>query len=89
MNNKKNVLNLDTIPIEALRAIYQVDEQFIGTEAYMGVAVFWNNEYRRFLGDASIAVRKNVHLKFLAGKLDVTAESPLHLKILQFTTGKR
>ena len=82
--SKKNLLNLETVPMEALRAIYEVDKGFIGTKSYMGIACFWNNEYRSFLGDASMATRKNMHLKFLAGRLDVSAASPMHLKILKY-----
>ena len=86
---QKNLLNLETVPIEALRAIYEVDKEFIGTKSYMGIACFWNNEYSRFLRDASIATRKSIHLKFLAGNLDVTGTSDLHLKILRYFCGIR
>ena len=77
-------LNLETVPMEALRAILEIDKGFIGTPHYMGVAFFWNYDYRHFLRDASVARRRDAHSRLLDAGLSVCGSSDAHFRIMTF-----
>ena len=48
-------INLETATFEAFCAIKEVDEKFIGTVNYLGVAFFWYPEFKHWLRDCTIA----------------------------------
>jgi len=58
-------INLNTISNAAFSKMYELDKQFIGTENYMGLAYYWNYEYRHYLRDAKPYIRMKVHNSFL------------------------
>ena len=71
-------LNLETITMDALSALLEVDRKFRGTDDYMGLAYFWAHDYKHYLRDASIAKRRVVHKKLLEEGLEVTVVSSRH-----------
>lgn len=77
-----NGYNLGNITQEAFDRLSNLDKTFIGTEHYMGVAYFWNYEYRHYLRDATIKQRVKVHAAMLKAELDPVGESQEHLKII-------
>jgi hypothetical protein len=79
---KPFAINLIGLSPIAQDAILFADQKLIGTEAYIGVAWFWNNEYKHCMREASIAVRRKVHKAFLKAGLPVDGESDKHLEIV-------
>ena len=63
-------INLNTITFEALSKLYQLDKSFVGTPNYMGMAYFWNYEYRHYLRDMSNYRRRLVHKNGLEENVD-------------------
>lgn len=76
-------MNLGNITSEAFFQINDLDKTFIGTNNYMGIAFYWNYEYRHFLRDATIKQRAKVHAKFLENNLDIVGQSDKHLAIIK------
>jgi len=58
-------LNLNTATPQALAEIMEMDNKFIGTMNYLGLAYFWGHEYKHSLRDATISQRKRIHRKGL------------------------
>ena len=81
-------INLETATPEATQAIYKLDKAFVGTEHYMGVAYFWNYEYRYPMRDATVATRKAVHAKMLAAGLEVDDCTPAHDIIISWASSR-
>ena len=79
-------INLETATHEATQAIYKLDKTFVGTENYLGVASFWNYEYRYPMRSASVATCKAVHAKMLAAGLEVDDCTPAHDEIIEWAT---
>lgn len=77
-----NKINLNAITPDALDKIYRLDETFIGTPNYLGVAYFWHYDYRYILRELTPAQRVKVHTKFLKAGLPVNGNSPEHYSIL-------
>ena len=75
-------LNTDVLTLNANTALLNLDRTFIGTDDYMGMAYFWDYEYRHDLRDASYARRRKVHTLLLAAGLDVGGESAAHRAII-------
>ncbi len=75
-------LNLNAITWPATQAVFNLDDSFVGTPDYMGVAYFWNHAYRHYLRDASIAQRRRIHNKMLACGLDVCGVSEMHAQVI-------
>ena len=46
-------MNLGEITMKAMIELYKVDEKFVGTKDYMGVAYFWGHEYKHTMRDLS------------------------------------
>mgnify|MGYP003118270719 CR=1 FL=1 len=65
-------INLNTTTVEATAELFKLDDTFVGTEHYMGLAYFWSTEYKHFLRDASISQRKRIHNQALKLNLDFT-----------------
>lgn len=76
-------MNLNTITLKAYTALYEIDQTFIGTENYMGIAYFWHYAFRHYLRDASDYERIIVHKAFLAHNLSVSDETQLHWQIVK------
>ena len=75
-------INIDTITEPAAKAIYDLDETFVGTANYMGVAWYWSYEYRHVLRMASFHQRKRVHHAMLAARLPLNGDSPAHNAVI-------
>ena len=76
-------INLNTMPHDAYLLLWHADNKFIGTENYIGLAYYWNYEYRHYLRDASPYVKRKVHNQFLKHKLDLVGISARHLEIIK------
>jgi hypothetical protein len=75
-------MNLQINTLEAFSKIQELDQGFIGTPHYMGLAYYWNYAYRHYLRDASAWQRKKVHNKFLAHNLQPDGQTDSHLQII-------
>ena len=84
MPNKTKIrtINLEQLSQTAFEQIYTLDSNFSGTPDYMGLAYFWNYEYRHFLRDASQDQRKRIHKAFIKSKLSLEGESDAHQNII-------
>ena len=67
---------------EATAKLLALDESFIGTPDYMGLAYFWHYCYRHSLRDASRARRCRVHDALVRAGLPLNGESPAHDAII-------
>lgn len=76
-------MNLKTMPHDAYMLLWNNDQKFVGTKNYIGLAYFWNYEYRHYLRDASIYVKRKVHNVFLEKGLELTGVSEIHYKIIK------
>lgn len=83
---KMDAINLNTISSNAFLKIYEIDQNFINTNNYLGIAYFWSHNYRHYLRDASIAQRKKVHKLFLQNNLIVFEDSEKHFNIIKQVT---
>jgi len=54
-------MNLGDISWDATVEIYKLDEKYVGTKNYMGVAYFWGHEYKHTMRDLSYAKRRKIH----------------------------
>ena len=79
-------INMETASYEATQAIYKLDDSFVGTENYLGVASFWNHEYRYPMRDATVATCKAVHAKMLKAGLEVDDCTPAHDEIIAWAS---
>jgi len=61
----------------------KLDRTLIGTPDYMGIAFFWNYEYRHLLRDATPKKRKKVHDKLIAAGLSCGGRSVHHEMIVE------
>lgn len=80
------MINLNVTTYKAFYKLFNLDTKFVGTINYMGVAYFWNYEYRHYLRDASTAKRIKVHNAFLNENLDVSGTSERHFEIIKSIT---
>lgn len=76
-------MNLNTLTLEAYRKLYELDEKFIGTENYMGIAYFWHYAFRHYLRDATNYQRVKVHKVFLDHNLNISDETVIHWQIVK------
>jgi hypothetical protein len=74
------------LSLTATEALSNLDQTFIGTGDYMGLAYFWNFEYRHYLCNASYGTRRHVHTVLLEAGLDVGVKSAAHSAIIYFGT---
>jgi len=78
----KKITSVNIYTQPAFDAIYQLDHDSIGTPNYMGVAYFWNVEYKHYLRDATVAQCRRVHNKFLQAGLPLDGKSDAHHAII-------
>jgi hypothetical protein len=64
------------------KRLLAIDEEWKGSEHYMGLAYFWNYEYRFALRDATAGQRVRVHRKFLGAGLELDGFSAAHTAIV-------
>jgi hypothetical protein len=76
-------INLNTISNAAFTKMYELDKQFVGTENYMGLAYYWNYEYRHYLRDAKPYIRMKVHNSFLIENLPIADATEKHFQIIK------
>ena len=76
-------MNLNTLTYKAYSSLYDIDQTFIGTENYMGIAYFWHYAFRHYLRDATDYQRVRVHKAFLDHNLNVSDETVLHWQIVK------
>lgn len=75
-------LDVTNLTDKARNALIKLDEKYIGTDNYMGVAFFWNEEYKWWLRDATAKVRRKVHAAFVKAKLKPDEYSPEHRAVV-------
>jgi len=79
-------LNINALTNDAIDGLHALDKTFIGTKNYMGLAWFWNNEYKHYLrGDVkeiTYLTRRRIHNAMLRAGLDVEGESEQHHAIV-------
>ncbi|MDB4726428.1 hypothetical protein OAF54_03235 [bacterium] len=80
------MINLNTLNLEQTQAIHLIDNQYIGTNNYMGVVYFWHYDYRHYLRSASTHIKKLTHKALLKAGLDVGEASPEHEAIIKHYT---
>ena len=96
LNNTKNFLilpnktktfimniNLNTMPHEAYMLLWHSDKNFVGTKNYVGLAYYWNYDYRHYLRDASPYVKRKIHSEFIKHGLDLVGSTEKHLSIIR------
>lgn len=66
--------NLDTNALtwKATKALLELDETFVGTPDYMGLAFFWGQDVKFTLRDATYAQRRAYHAALLAAGKPLT-----------------
>ena len=74
---------------EGSAAILSLDESFVGTRDYMGLAYFWSYAYRHHMREASSYRRRLVHKHFIAAGLDPAGKSDEHMAIVKRYSGVR
>lgn len=82
-NSPGGALNTDALTNRATEALLALDDTFISTPDYMGLAYFWHHAYRHHLRDASYRVRQMVHQDLLDAGLPTDSESAAHLSVIQ------
>lgn len=79
--------NIPAITTHAWLAIRNIDQGFVGTPDYMGVAYFWAHAYKHSLRDASSHKRRITHDRFMAAGLDLDGVSDRHADIVRAVFG--
>jgi hypothetical protein len=64
----------------------RIDDAMVGTPDYMGIASWWNYEYRHYLRPATPAERKRAHDKIILEGLPIDGMSDRHSEIIQRIT---
>jgi hypothetical protein len=77
-----STLDVKNLSSKATAALDDLDEKFIGTADYMGVAFFWDTTYKWWLRDATPKVRRQVHEAFRKANLKVDDVSDKHREVL-------
>jgi hypothetical protein len=81
------VLDLNHLTSNALSKLTDLDESLIGTPDYMGIAMFWDIQYKYVMREVSIADRRKVHHALLQAHLKVNGESREIAEVIAKTTG--
>jgi hypothetical protein len=80
------MININNITTKAFCDIYDLDTKYVGTKNYLGLAFFWNREYRHYMRDISSAKRKKIHNLFIQNNLDIAGNSNKHFEIIKKVT---
>ena len=62
----KLIFNFD---MQQFEAIQKLDQSFVGTKNYMGLAYFWDHEIKHWLRDATPYQRVKAHKLFMANNI--------------------
>lgn len=62
--------------------IMHIDATLVGTPYYMGIASFWNTEYKFTMRETTKSVLIKIHNAFLENNLDVSGQSDKHQQII-------
>jgi hypothetical protein len=71
------------------KRLLAVDEEWVGSEHYMGLAYFWSYEFRFALRDATANQRVRVHREFLKDGLPLDGDSLEHWAIIARVFGRQ
>ena len=82
----KTTIDLENISFVAHNALTTLDESYVGTDNYMGIAWFWHVDYKHYLREQSYTKLMVIHRWFLKAGLPVNGESNKHLEIIQSVT---
>lgn len=77
-----DILNYETLLWQSSDALYTLDKTLVGQPAYLGIAYFWNTEYKHEMRSMSFYGRRKVHAAFLKARLELTEFSDAHRKII-------
>lgn len=72
-----------SITADATAALIRLDNAFVGTPHYMGLAYFWHYDYRHYLRDAKPRKLVRIHNAFLDAGLELGGVSAAHEAIIQ------
>lgn len=71
------------LTFNAYTKLAKLDETLVGTPDYLGLAYFWDGEYKQFLRIATPKQRKLVHDRLLAAGLKLNGASAKHKAIVE------
>ena len=83
MTDENYKINLNTASWEATRHLLALDQNFVGTEDYLGLAYFWKScSLKWCLREATVAKRKKIHRLWLLENLPMTCETRRHWELV-------
>ena len=68
---------------EVFNRLMEMDIAYVGTKNYMGLAYFWNCEYKHTLRDCNVQSRVAVHAAWLANGMDLSGVSKKHETVMR------
>jgi len=80
---KSYTINCETLPFPAYSALMQHDREMIGTNGYLGLAYFWNYDYRHALRPASPYLRRKVYTAMIRAGLEPDGNTEKHTAIIK------
>ena len=80
-------INLNVITDEATQSLYKLDQEFVGTQNYMGLAYFWGQEYKHCLRQATVSQRRRIHNLGLKHNISFLVPNEEAWKIIRKITG--
>ncbi len=82
MGRSHVTIDISSLSQAAVEKLVELDATLVGSYEYLGLAYFWNHEYRHYLRSCTIASRRRVHHKMLDKGLVLTDISPVHEEII-------
>ena len=82
MRDSTYMIDLNVVTFDAFCKLDALDETFIGTPDYMGVAYFWGHGVKHYLREASQAQRRRIHKKWLEQGLDLYDDRDDHFRVI-------
>jgi hypothetical protein len=78
------LINEDSVPFThtGITKLFNLDESFIGTPDYMGIAYFWHYDFRHHLRDSSRYRRRLVHKHLIESGLAPDGNTKEHEAIV-------
>jgi hypothetical protein len=71
------------VPGASLHYLLQLDEKFIGTNSYLGLAFFWSHDYRHYLREQSPTRLQKIHQELLKAGLTPHGVSSEHEAVIK------
>ena len=87
-NKMSYAINLNTASWTATKAIMDLDQSFVGTLDYLGVAYFWSHEFKHILRKTTISQRKKIHNQWVKkglsfeGGIDPKIDTKPHWEVI-------